>query len=101
MYMDDAIKATIDLMQAPKESISIRYGYNLSSMSFTPAEIAEETLKCCLDSLFPINQTSKMAASGVNPLTDSVARKALELEAQSDLGIHVPRYALPSKKNNQ
>lgn len=42
MYMDDAIKATIDLMEAPKENISIRYGYNLAAMSFTPAEIAEE-----------------------------------------------------------
>lgn len=42
MYMDDAIKATIDLMEAPVESIKIRSSYNIASMSFTPKEIAEE-----------------------------------------------------------
>jgi threonine 3-dehydrogenase len=39
MYIDDAIRATIELMQAPSENIKLRYGYNLSAMSFTPAEI--------------------------------------------------------------
>jgi nucleoside-diphosphate-sugar epimerase len=41
MYMDDAIKATISIMQAPAEQIKIRSSYNLSAISFTPAEIAE------------------------------------------------------------
>ena len=41
MYMDDAIKATIGIMQAPAEQIKIRSSYNLSAISFTPAEIAE------------------------------------------------------------
>lgn len=45
MYMDDAIKATIAIMQAPAEDIKIRSSYNLSAMSFTPAEIAEEIKK--------------------------------------------------------
>ena len=45
MYMDDAIKATIGIMQAPAEDIKIRSSYNLSAMSFTPAEIAEEIKK--------------------------------------------------------
>jgi nucleoside-diphosphate-sugar epimerase len=45
MYMDDAIKATISIMQAPAENIKIRSSYNLSAMSFTPAEIAEEIKK--------------------------------------------------------
>lgn len=40
MYMDDAIRATIEIMQAPAESIKIRSSYNLSGVSFTPAEIA-------------------------------------------------------------
>ncbi|MDN3705569.1 L-threonine 3-dehydrogenase [Myroides ceti] len=40
MYMDDAIKATIGIMQAPEEQIKIRSSYNLSAMSFTPREIA-------------------------------------------------------------
>lgn len=41
MYMDDAVKATIALMEAPPESINVRYSYNLNGMDFTPAEIAE------------------------------------------------------------
>ena len=40
MYMPDAIRATIELMEAPKEKISIRTSYNLSAMSFSPAGIA-------------------------------------------------------------
>lgn len=45
MYMDDAIRATVEIMQAPKEAIKIRSSYNLSGVSFTPAEIAEEIKK--------------------------------------------------------
>ena len=45
MYMDDAIKATISIMQAPAEQIKIRSSYNLSAISFTPAEIAESIKK--------------------------------------------------------
>lgn len=41
MYMDDAIRATVEIMQAPAENIKIRSSYNLSAMDFTPAEIAE------------------------------------------------------------
>lgn len=42
MYMDDAIRATIEIMQAPSEQIKIRSSYNLAGISFTPAEIAAE-----------------------------------------------------------
>ena len=45
MYMQDAIAATIQIMQSPKEQIKIRSSYNLAAMSFTPAEIAEEIKK--------------------------------------------------------
>lgn len=41
MYMPDAIRATISLMNAPAESVKIRSSYNLAGMSFSPAEIAE------------------------------------------------------------
>ncbi|KAB5490905.1 MULTISPECIES: NAD-dependent epimerase/dehydratase family protein [Flagellimonas] len=41
MYMDDAIRATIDLMESPSEKIKVRSSYNLAGMSFTPEEIAE------------------------------------------------------------
>ena len=42
LYMDDAIDATLQLMQAPKESIKVRTSYNLGGMSFTPKELAQE-----------------------------------------------------------
>jgi len=42
MYMDDAIEATIRIMDAKPEDIKIRSSYNLAAMSFTPEEIAEE-----------------------------------------------------------
>ncbi len=42
IYMPDAIKATIDLMEAPSEKIKLRTSYNLSGMSFSPAEITRE-----------------------------------------------------------
>ena len=45
MYMDDAIKATIGIMQAPSEKIKIRSSYNLAAMSFTPKQIGEEIQK--------------------------------------------------------
>lgn len=45
MYMDDAIRATIEIMQAPAENIKIRSSYNLSAISFTPKEIAGEIQK--------------------------------------------------------
>ncbi|MEO9968189.1 MAG: NAD-dependent epimerase/dehydratase family protein [Reichenbachiella sp.] len=40
IYMDDAIRATVELMQAPIESIKTRTSYNLAGMSFSPEEIA-------------------------------------------------------------
>jgi nucleoside-diphosphate-sugar epimerase len=42
MYMPDAIRATIEIMQAPAEKIKIRSGYNLAAFSFTPSQIAHE-----------------------------------------------------------
>ncbi|WCO01538.1 NAD-dependent epimerase/dehydratase family protein [Psychroserpens ponticola] len=41
MFMDDAINATINIMQAPSENIKIRSSYNLAAISFTPKEIFE------------------------------------------------------------
>jgi nucleoside-diphosphate-sugar epimerase len=44
MYMEDAIQATLQLMDAPKENISIRTSYNISGMSFSPKEIYQSLL---------------------------------------------------------
>lgn len=40
MYMEDAIRATIEIMEAPAENIKIRSSYNLGGISFSPKEIA-------------------------------------------------------------
>lgn len=45
MYMPDAIKATLDLMQADASKIKIRSSYNLAAFSFSPKELAEEIRK--------------------------------------------------------
>ena len=49
MYMPDAIKATIQIMQAPKDSIKIRSSYNLAGISFNPQQIANEIKKYIKD----------------------------------------------------
>ncbi|WP_027077161.1 NAD-dependent epimerase/dehydratase family protein [Maribacter antarcticus] len=45
MFMDDAIKATIQLMEADDDAVKIRSSYNLAGMSFTPKEMAESVKK--------------------------------------------------------
>jgi len=45
MYMDDAVRATMSIMDAPSESIKIRSSYNLGGISFTPKMISEEIKK--------------------------------------------------------
>ena len=45
MYMPDAIKATLDLMNAPREAVKIRSSYNLAGISFSPKEIFESIRK--------------------------------------------------------
>ena len=76
MYMDDAIKATIGIMQAPAEQIKIRSSYNLSAMSFTPKEIAEEIKKHYPDFTIDYNPDfrQKIADSWPASIDDSQAR---------------------------
>lgn len=45
MYMDDAIRATISLMEAAPENVKIRSSYNVAGMSFNPEEIAASIRK--------------------------------------------------------
>lgn len=76
MYMDDAIKATVSIMQVPSEKVKIRSSYNLSGMSFTPAEIAAEIKKHFPD--FTIDYEpdfrQKIADSWPASIDDSAAR---------------------------
>lgn len=45
MYMPDAIRATVELMQAPAEKIRVRTSYNITAMSFSPEQLALEVKK--------------------------------------------------------
>ena len=45
MYMDDAVKATIQVMEAPASAITVRTGYNLTALDFTAGELAAEVAK--------------------------------------------------------
>ncbi len=45
MYMPDALKATIGIMQADADKVKIRSSYNLAAISFSPKEIAAEIKK--------------------------------------------------------
>jgi nucleoside-diphosphate-sugar epimerase len=77
MYMDDAIKATIELMEAPAEKISIRTSYNISGMSFSPKEIADE-IKKHIPSFEMSNvpdYRQSIADSWPESIDDAVARK--------------------------
>ncbi len=58
MYMPDAIRATIELMEAPAEKISIRTSYNVAAMSFSPKELRPPLNNTSLNSTFPINPTT-------------------------------------------
>jgi nucleoside-diphosphate-sugar epimerase len=77
MYMDDAIKATIQIMQAPEEQIKIRSSYNLSAMSFTPEQIAVEVKKHYPDfeMSYEPDFRQKIAASWPASIDDSCARE--------------------------
>ena len=77
MYMDDAIAATIQIMQAPAEQIKIRSSYNLAAMSFAPTELAAEIKKHIPE--FTISYSpdfrQKIADSWPTSIDDSLARK--------------------------
>jgi nucleoside-diphosphate-sugar epimerase len=77
MYMDDAIAATIKIMQAPSEQVKIRSSYNLAAMSFTPTEIAAEIKKHIPDFNISYNPDfrQKIADSWPASIDDSSARK--------------------------
>ena len=76
MYMPDAIRATIELMEAPKEKISIRTSYNISSMSFSPREIAAEIKKHIpgFEISYAPDYRQQIADSWPQSIDDSVAR---------------------------
>jgi nucleoside-diphosphate-sugar epimerase len=87
MYMDDAIRATIEIMQAPSEDIKIRSSYNLAGVSFTPKEVAAEITKHIPD--FTISYKpdfrQKIADSWPVSIDDSAAQHDWNWKHQFDL----------------
>jgi len=77
MYMPDAIRATIELMEAPVEKISIRTSYNLSGMSFSPKEIAAEIKRHipAFEIEYKPDYRLAIAQSWPQSIDDSVARR--------------------------
>jgi nucleoside-diphosphate-sugar epimerase len=87
MYMPDAIRATIELMEAPAEKISIRTSYNLSSMSFSPKQIAAEVKKHIPDFEITYKPDYRQAIANSWPqsIDDSVARSDWGWKHEYDL----------------
>lgn len=87
MYMPDAIRATIELMEAPAEKISIRTSYNLSGMSFSPKEITAEIQKHLIDfdTVYKPDYRQAIADSWPQSIDDSVARKDWGWKEEYDL----------------
>lgn len=77
LYMDDAINATLQLMDAPKESLTVRSSYNLGGMSFTPAELAAEIKKEIPEFEIDYKPDFRQAIADSWPasIDDSVAKK--------------------------
>ena len=77
MYIDDAIRGTIELMEADATAINVRYGYNLAAMSFTPEDIYNAILNYYPD--FKIEYEpdfrQEIASSWTESIDDSAARK--------------------------
>ena len=87
MYMADAVKATIDLMEAPEEQIRVRTSYNVAAISFTPSDIAESIQKNVQD--FEIqyepDYRQDIADSWPDSIDDSAARDDWGWEHSYDL----------------
>jgi len=88
MYMPDAIRATIELMEAPAEQVKIRSSYNLAGISFTPKQIAEKVSKHIpnLEITYNADFRQVIADSWPSSIDDSHAKKDWGWEAKYDLG---------------
>ena len=77
LYMDDAIAATIRLMQAPSGALSVRTSYNLGGMSFTPRQLADSIRREIpgFEIAYAPDFRQAIAESWPASIDDSVARK--------------------------
>ncbi len=79
MYMDDAIRATLELMDTPADKITIRSSYNLAGISFTPEQLAAEIKKHLPD--FEISYAEHDPRQAI---ADSWPRSIDDTQAQQD-----------------
>lgn len=87
MFMDDAINATVNIMQVPKEKLSIRSSYNLAAISFAPKQIAEEIKKHIPKFKITYNPDYRQAIADSWPksIDDSFAKKDWGWKPRFDL----------------
>lgn len=87
MYMDDAVRGTIELMEAPAERISERGSYNLAGTSFTPAQIAAEIRKSVPDFriAYAPDFRQAIASKWPNSIDDSQAQRDWGWQAKFSL----------------
>ncbi len=87
MYMPDAIRATVELMEADADKISVRTSYNISAISFSPIEIAAEIQKNIPEFEMTCNADyrQEIANSWPQSINDSVAQKDWGWQSEYDL----------------
>ena len=87
MYMPDAIRATIELMEASADRLSVRTSYNLSAMSFSPREIAAEISRHIpeFSISYKPDYRQQIAESWPQSIDDSVARNDWGWKEEFDL----------------
>lgn len=87
MYMSDAVRATIELMKAPVDNITIRTSYNLAAMSFSPKEQYESIKKLIPEFEIEYNPDSrqKIAESWPESIDDSKAKMDWDWQPEFDL----------------
>lgn len=87
MHMDDAVRATIGIMQAPAEDIKVRSSYNIAGMSFSPAEIAS-AIQAHVPGMevdYAPDEREQIAASWPDSIDDQTARQDWGWQPQIDL----------------
>jgi nucleoside-diphosphate-sugar epimerase len=87
MFMDDAIRATIELMNADSKTLTVRTSYNIAGCSFTPQQIAAQIHKHIPEFQISYNSDFRQAIadSWPNSIDDSVAKKDWGWSSQYDL----------------
>lgn len=89
MYMPDAIRATMELMEAPSDKISVRTSYNVAGMSFSPKEIAKSIQEHipAFEMSYKPDSRQVIADSWPQSIDDSVANKDWGWKPQYDLSL--------------